>query len=175
MEDDARRLGGRGRTGLLLGVIVLLLTVSACGFQLVGEKLPADLKVVYLQTPNRYSEFARELRAELQIAGARITESAEEASAVLQVSAERFDQRVLSVGSDGKVREFELRFVVRFSVRPREAQAPPPEQTATIVRDYSFDPTGVLGKQDEASLLRTEMQRDAARNVVQRLARYQTQ
>lgn len=170
MRAYARQVGSGGP---LAGIMALLLMLSACGFQLVGEKLPADLQVIHLQTPNRYSEFARALRSELQIAGARLTDSAAEASSVLLVTTERFDERVLSVGSDGKVREFELRFVVHFSIGAREGQAPPPEQSATIIRDYSFDPAGVLGKQDEAILLRTEMQREAARNVVQRLARYQ--
>ena len=103
------------RSALLL---CALSAASACGFRLQGSKpLPAVLHVAYVEAKDRQSDFVQDLRKELLASGARLTESSEEASAVVRVVSDDFTRRVVSVtAATNQPAEYEITYTVRFSV-----------------------------------------------------------
>lgn len=168
MGDD--RLGNSARGWVLPLSASLVLAFSAgCGFRLRGEvTLPPEMSRTYVQG-GPSSELVRQLRARLTASGADVVGEIERAGAVLVIERERWGRRVLSVGRDAKVAEYELSYSVSFSVRQREAGLLVPSQQVVLVRDYRFDPNNVLGKSDEASLLRDEMRRDMVTTMLRRI------
>ncbi|NIR98929.1 MAG: hypothetical protein GWO03_13085 [Gammaproteobacteria bacterium] len=125
---------------------------------------------LYVEGFSEYSAFGAELTSTLEGSGVRITESREEAKALLQVSKVRFHRRVLSVSPrTGKVREFELHYGLVMSVTDKEGRELVPRQRLEEVRDFVFDETDVLGKSSEQALLREEMQRDLIQQILRRL------
>ncbi len=147
--------------------LLLLLVLTACGFHLRGAvQLSPALAEMTLRDARPATDVAPELRRALKSEGIRLSDSA---SLVLQVKAERYGKRVLSVNSSGGAQEYGLSYSVSFSLTG-EAGAPwLAEQTVTVTRDLRFDANAVLGTGNEETQLKTEMRRDAVLQILRRL------
>jgi len=93
---------------------------------------------------------------------------------MLMLTNERQSQRIVSVQSTGRVSEFELSHVVNIVIAEGIEGEPPrydPDQEPNrvdVIREYTYDERGVLGKQDEARILRSEMRDELVRQIVLR-------
>ncbi len=151
---------------ILLGLAASVLLAS-CGFQLRGAPNLPEGTTIFVRAP---SAIARELEIYLRDGGATITAQRDEADAVLDVSGEDFYKRVLSVDPDtGKEREFELSYTVSFYLRESDGSMLVERQTLKLLRDYVFDADQVIGKSREQGVLRKEMRRDAAQQILSRI------
>ena len=160
------------QTPVVAVAVTLLSLLSGCGFHLrAGVELPPELETTYLQSKDRYSGMAAELRIELQSAGADLTEQKEDATGVLSILNERSQRRVLSVGSAGRASEYELFEEVSFALEDAQGNILLEPQTLRITRDLVFDENQLLGKVGEAEVIRRQMQRDLARQIITRVER----
>jgi LPS-assembly lipoprotein len=159
------------QVSLVVLSLALLSLVSACGFHLrAGAELPAVLENTYLQSKDLYGGVAAELRLELQAAGADLADQRDAATGVLNILTERSQRRVLSVGSAGRASEYELFEEVSFALEDPQGTVLLEPQTLRITRDLVFDDTQLLGKVGEAEVIRRQMQRDLARQIITRIA-----
>jgi LPS-assembly lipoprotein len=160
----------RPHRGIALAGCALLL-VSACGFHLQGSKpLPAVLHVAYVQAKDRQSDFVQDLRKRLLSSGARLTARSEDATAIVHVVNDDFTRRVLSVtAATNQPAEYEITYTVRFSVSTADKELLP-VQEVSAVRDYTFDETILLAKENEEAILREALAHDLADVVMRRLA-----
>ena len=150
----------------LLGVVLL----AGCGFQLRGAvDLPPEMARTYISGLGERDVLFLELKRQLRTAGVDIVERRDAASAELRILEKRDTRRVLSVGSNARVREFELATTVSFDVRGVGNDFRRERATLNTVRDLTFDETNVLGKAGEEALLREDMQRELAWQIVSRL------
>jgi LPS-assembly lipoprotein len=147
-----------------------LLALSACGFHLQGHKpLPDVLRVAYVQAKDRQSDFVQDLRKELLSSGARLTTTSEDATAVVHVVNDDFTRRVLSVSASDQPAEYELTYTVRFSVSAADKELLAVQEVSGV-RDYTFDETILLAKENEEAILREALAHDLADVVMRRLA-----
>ena len=139
--------------------------VSACGFRPRGSvELPKDFREIYVDAP---IEIGDELEIFLDAGGASKTTNRSEADAVISVRNERYDQRVVSVdATTGKAREYELLYVLDFSIRAKDGSMLVPSERVVVRRIYIFDPTQVLGDTNQVALIRRDMRIDAAERIV---------
>ena len=152
----------------LLSLLVLLLT--ACGFQLRGSvTLPQVMQTTHVQG-DRFSLLVGELQTLLRNAGARLVEERGAATAVLRILEENSSERVLSVGATGRAVEYELFQRVDYQLEDASGELLVPRQSLSARRSYQFDENDVLGKANEEESLREEMQRDLALRIVQQLS-----
>lgn len=156
--------------GVQLTIILLLSAVlSACGFRLSGgADLPEILSKTYVTGLSENDEFLINLRRQLEANDVELVEQ-EQATAVLQIFRRRQGNRVLSVTSEGKVREYEIYFNVSFDVKDTNKQPLLETQSVELTRDFVFDENDVLGKASEQALLFEDMQKDAIRQIIYRL------
>ena len=156
---------------MFLRIVLLLsmLTAAGCGYQLRGAvSLPPELDAIHVDGP---PGIAGAFSQALEGGGIRVESTRDATTALLQLDNERFSQRVLSVDPDtGKEREFELAYRVTFRVTGGDGTELVPRQTVSLLRDYVFDSDALLGSSREQGILRTEMRRDAAGQVVRRIA-----
>lgn len=154
-------------------LVFLAVMVSACGFQLRGTGgsgvLPASLSTVRVHMGGVSSNepIAQSVRDALTQAGAKVVATGD--VPVLALEGETTDSQVASVRTTtGKASEYVLRYSVSFRV-----QGPQPValQTIRLQRDYSFDPERVLAKEQEERELLANMRREAAQQIVARVAR----
>ncbi len=151
--------------------VLLLLPAQGCGFhlrgQLSGEAAQGGY-ALHVKAP-RQGRLAAELAARLAVADVQAV-AAEDADYVLQLSAERFDRRVLNVSAaSGKVDEYELTFSCRFSIRRANGEVLLGERAVRISESYTFDEEAVLGKADEEDVIKAELAGRAADQVMRAL------
>ncbi len=149
-------------------VIVFCLALSACGFQLRGQQtLPFD--TLYIAGDPSSAFIAEMQRAVSGATGTEIVDRPEDAEAILQIFNEVREKTILSLSGAGRVREFEIRYRVLFSLRDAKEKILIPNGEIVLDRDYTFDDTQVLAKEQEEAALFRDMQSDAVRQLLRRL------
>jgi LPS-assembly lipoprotein len=149
---------------------LLLPLIAGCGFSLQGStSTPAAMQRTYIETPDRFSQFYRELRRELQAAGVEVLESPVDATATLSILYDFTDQRVLSVSARNVPTEFEVFYTVRYTITRGEENLLEPQEL-TLTRDYTYDATLVLGKAKEEQLMRDAIVDDLVRIVLKQIS-----
>lgn len=153
--------------------VLLISTLSACGFRLVGTgRLPPELERVHVDLALGYqvSEPPVEtaLRRKLVRRGARIAARAEPGVTELRLS--QLDERreTLSIGADGKALEYRLLIGVRYELL-RDGKVLLPMATLSVSRDYSFQLDQILQKELEEQQLREYIQNELAELILLRV------
>jgi LPS-assembly lipoprotein len=153
-------------------VVVGLLSVAccACGWQLQGRtRLPEVMAVTYVDASDRYSAFTEALREHLRASGARLASDPKEATARIRVLQDESGQRVLSISARNTPQEYEVYYIVEYSVSTGSGELLP-KQRLELTRDYTYDEAAVLAKQREEAELRAALARDLASQVLRRVA-----
>ncbi len=153
-------------------VLVLLLQLTACGFQLRGAyQLPAAMNVTYVDASRiaKSSGLNRVLVRRLKASDIKIADSASDDVAVLTLLKEQKTKRIISVDSRGRAREYTLTYSISFNVKAANAEFEIEEQDVRIDRDFVFDTEDVLGNSREETKLYEEMQVDVIRLILLRL------
>jgi LPS-assembly lipoprotein len=154
-----------------LGLAVALAVLAACGFHLQGrEPLPQSMKSAYVQATDQQTDFAQSLRKALLTSGARPAYAKSSASSVVNILKDEVVRRTLSVSALNKPNEYEVTYLVRFSVSAGEKEILAPHEISAT-RSYSFDETRLLAKEHEEAILRQAMAHDLADRVVRELSR----
>lgn len=147
-----------------------LLLVAGCGFQMQGAlTTPAEMARTYIAADDRHSLFYRELRKTLMAADVELVDNAADSTATLSILYDETDQRVLSVSARNVPTEYEVYYTVEYAIDGGTSRLVEP-QTLTLTRDYTYDPTLVLGKAREEELLREAIVKDLVRIVVKRIS-----
>ena len=154
------------------GSVLLLTALTACGFHLQGsEPLPAAFHRTRVVAADRYTEFHRALVESLEAAGATVLEGSG-TGAVVEVLEDQPTQRVLSVSASNTPTEYEVYYAIRYRVLldDREVIAP---SRLELSRDYSFDNSAILAKEQEQATIRLALARELSGLVMRRLAAVQ--
>lgn len=153
--------------GLVLAVSLVLL---ACGFQLRGaQKFPEGMSIVYIDTPDRFSPFYRELTKTIRGSELSLAENPIDADTVIRVISDQTGRRALSVSARNVPREYEVFYLVRYAVFIDDEEVLTPQQFI-LTRDYTFDETQVLGKALEEEFLRDSIAEDLVGLLMQRIS-----
>lgn len=153
---------------LLLGILL-----SSCGFHLRGSgatsaEIQADR--IYVGQSGAQN-VASEVRSLLQLTGVKVTKTPEEAEYAIRLAGENIRRDVLSVSPQtGKVEEYQLTLSVLLSLTETGGEKLLSGDQVSLVRDFTFDQDAVLGKFSEEELLREELTREAAEQVLRRVS-----
>lgn len=169
---------GRQFFPMLLAAGCLLLV--SCGFHLRGsmvEGFPKEFSVLRIKLSDRLAVRHEPLRQAVENAlrdEAHVTVVEQEKVPTLVLEPESVSSGAVSVNRAGKVSEYRISYSVSFQLLDGEGKELLGGQTIRLVRDYVYDPLGVIGKEREDQELREAMRRDAASQIVRRLARAPT-
>jgi LPS-assembly lipoprotein len=151
-----------------LATCCFLLLVSGCGFHLRGsEAARVQLPPIYLT--GTAGPLQREVRHYLAVSAVPVVAEQKEAQVVLNLIGEDVQRRVLSVGSTGKVEEYEVHYGATYSVMRADGKSLIPKENLGQQRSYSFNETDVLAKDTEQQRLVQDMRRDVVRQMMLRL------
>lgn len=156
------------RTVLALAAAV---TLSACGFHLRGMNGQAALpfKTIYVGLPDT-SPLGAELKRYIRASGdTTVVDNPKEAEAILDVLAEKREKAILSLNTQGRVREYTLYYKLRFRVRDAKNKELIPSSDIVLKRDISFNESLVMAKENEEALLYRDMQSDLVQQLLRRL------
>ena len=149
-------------------ILLAALSLAGCGFQLRGAApLPFDT----LYVPGAGGGIALDLKRNIQAGtDAKVVDEAKQADAVLQFTREERQKVILSLTATGRVREFQLRYIVGFRVVDNKGNDYVPQNTIELTRDITFNDADVLAKESEEQLLYRDMQNDMVQQIMRRLA-----
>jgi LPS-assembly lipoprotein len=147
------------------------LALSACGFQLRGSSQTGlPFKTIYVGLPDN-SALGAELRRYIRgIGDTSVVTDPQAAQAVLEVLSESRQKSILSLNSQGRIREYSLFYKLRFRVKDNKDQELLAPTDITLKRDISFNESQVMAKEKEEEMLYRDMQSDAVQQILRRLS-----
>jgi LPS-assembly lipoprotein len=153
-------------------VLLLAVALSACGFQLRGSsgQYQMPFHSVYLGFADT-SPLGIELRRNLRGGdGVVVVTDAAQAEAKLDVLSETRGKTILSLNSQGRVREYLLTYTLVFRVRDAKDAELLGATEISLKRSIAFNESQVLAKESEEALLYRDMQSDLVQQILRRLA-----
>jgi LPS-assembly lipoprotein len=162
------------RSTLLRACALLLaaLALSGCGFQLRGSggQYQMPFQSIYLGFSDT-SALGTELRRNLRgVDAVVVVDEPAKAAAQFDVLSENRGKSILSLNSQGRVREYLLTYTLVFRVRDAKGAELLGATAISLKRSLTFNESQVLAKESEEALLYRDMQSDLVRQVLRRLA-----
>lgn len=155
----------------IAAIAIVVLALSACGFQLRGEaQLPADLQRVHVAVSDPFSPLKRDVEAALARSGATVESAPGEHVAQVTLSAVSLGPVVRSVGANATVNEFAMVYHIELSIRGSDGKTLLPPQTIEHSRDYTFDQTQAIGSNAEQDEIKKGMERDMVQAIMFKIA-----
>jgi outer membrane lipopolysaccharide assembly protein LptE/RlpB len=156
-----------------IGTLTVLLVSTGlvgCGFRMQGIGLfPESLATTYIDTPDRYSVFYRELRSELEQGGVKVVDSPVHSNATIRIESDNSGQNVLTVSGRNVPTEYNVFYNISYSVWV-ESEEVLPAQELGLTQAYTYDATTVLGKNRERDAIRDALAENLVRQVAQQLS-----
>ncbi len=159
---------------LFLGLVcaIGLGAMVACGWHLRGAfELPAEWQPLAIEGANLKFGLNQALRNQFEANNISLVQIGDErnAAVILTISGEQLNSKILSIGADGKAKEFELIYEANVQLRDQEGKLIVKPTLIRLRRDYSFDEGQVLGKDAEKRLLREQMVQEASMLIINKL------
>jgi len=153
-----------------IAVSVLLissLVLSGCGFKLRGAfDIPAELQQLELHVQDQRSELAPQLKRLLKLNDVQLVAGSPYRLVILE---ENYKRRSVTLGSDAKTDEYELRAEIKFQVVTGQGESERillGPRTLRTERAYSYDDNNASAQDGQESLLKREIYGDLARQIV---------
>ena len=164
-------------TSKFLGAAVLAaaLTLSGCGFHLRGDSghYTLPFPTLYVGLPES-SPLAIDLKRNIRVNGNTVVVSdPAKADGVIEVLTDPEKTRtktILSLNSNGRVREYLLAYNIVFRVRDKLGNELLAPTSISLNRPITFDETQLLAKEQEEALLYKDMQTDLVQQMMRRMA-----
>jgi LPS-assembly lipoprotein len=149
----------------LLTAPVLLL--AGCGFEL--RRLGSvPFSSIYIDAAAG-SGMAAKLRKALVEGGTRVVDDPAQAEVTLKLGNETHKRTILALSGAGQVSEYRLNFQITYSVSSKAGQTLAEPSTIELFRDFSYNPSALLGKGAEENKLALDMEDHAMQQIVRRL------
>lgn len=147
-------------------ILVLAAALAGCGFKLRGpQTFPFQTIAVPGVTPLRV-EIKRAIETH---SNASVVQGVKEAEAVLEITREAQEKVILSLTTQGRVREYQLRYLVSYRVARNAGGVYVPPTTILLTRDITFNDQ-ILAKETEEQQLYAEMRSDFVQQLMRRMA-----
>lgn len=149
-----------------LGLMLLALTLSACGFHLRGSyDIPPELRQLNLRV-NPASNLYAPLSNALQTAGVQLGSGRYS----LIVTREKLNKQTTNTDSRAKVAEYTLIYDLSYHITDADGEKVGDEQKLTLRRSYQYDTTTIVGKSEEEETLIRELYTDAAQQILRQIS-----
>lgn len=152
-------------------IVLAAAMLSACGFHLRGSTPQDNLpfKSIYFALPAG-SPMAVELKRNLRGSGTTVVTDRKAAEVSLEPLAEKKTKSILSLNAQGRVREFELVYLLRFQLKDAKGKVVLPPTEIAQKRILSYSEAQALAREIEEAELYRDMQSDIVQQIIRRLA-----
>jgi LPS-assembly lipoprotein len=161
-------------------ILIIVLTIAGCGFKLRGDYgLPSGIQQLQLLAPQKNTPLYRILGKQLQGFNIEVWDNSatdsqidgrvyEQIDAIIYLTSDVLERRLLSLFSTGQVAEYELVYTIRYQIQFPSQDAL--ELEFDVTREYQDDPDTVLAKSRELDLIQNEMRHEAAGRIIRQIA-----
>lgn len=161
----------RSYTTRFIIVLISLLTLSGCGFQLRGHcSLPSELRVLYIQSNDPYGSFTKQVKQAFLARNTILAYCAARAPVTLDILNDQVSHQTLSISASTQLIQYQLTYLVIYQLLDRNGQVIQPPQAITTTRTYSVNINQMLAGGDAQAQLIQEMRRDVIFQLMTRLS-----
>lgn len=155
------------RSNLIIWPLVILLT--GCGFHLRGiMDMPQWLTNVAVIAESQ-DDLASNIVAQLQGYKVKVNPNPALASYWLIIQQSYFQRQIISVSSSTTPRQYQLTYTVLFKLQDKKGKEVIPVNQVVITRQITMNSDRILGSDEEETIIRNEMVREAISQVLNRL------
>ncbi len=152
---------------LFLTLFSCLFLLNSCGFHLRGSTLNNALfefQTLYVDAPPLL--MPGQLLQTYIKSSVTLVNTAQDAQVVVKFLGENINKSILSIDGAGRIREHRITYQLDYQIIKPET----PSAVVRFSRDVNYDDTKVLAKEGEEKILLTDMQQDAAQQVIRALS-----
>ena len=154
-------------------LIVLCSFLLGCGFQLRGTG-SASIPFESIYITGRGGPLITELKHSIQrSSNTLVLPKPLDAEATLRIISAAVTRHIWSISGSGRVREFQFRYRVSYRLADSKGLEIVPPGVVNLSRIMPYRDAKLLGKKGELILLKREMARDAAQQIIRRLSKSQ--
>lgn len=150
-------------------VIVASLALAGCGFHLRNQ---ADIPYtsIYIDSSSN-SQVATALRRLMMLGGHadRLASSPAKAQRIIQIMDETNQMLIIAITGAGTVSEYQLQYRVKYRILTPDHKEVAAPQEIFLTRNMNFNPSQPFAYGNEQQFLNTDMQTDAAHQILHRL------
>lgn len=150
-------------------VLLLSLSLAACGFQLRGSySLPWE--TLYLGMPEyseMYAQIKRSVEASTQT---RIVTDPKAAQASFVILRNEQAKNILSLSATGLVREFQLTRTFVYRIQDASGKELTPASQIILQREMNFDDRQIFASEAEEHIIWRDIQTDLVQQILRRLS-----
>ncbi len=149
-------------------ILTTAVSLAGCGFHLRGKvELSPAMQRVYVEGPD--PQLIDDLKSALDFSGATVVSSAEASSSAVLLDS-RYERVVRTLNARGVATGYVLRYDARFRVVSPEGERRYESPVITLKRNFDFDATQVLQKEDEEDFLREDMRKQIVQRIMRQLS-----
>lgn len=155
----------------LFVISLLLITLANCGFHLRGfGDLPPWLNNLVIIIQEAHHDLKPLLREQLESFKIRVEDDPSRASYLLIIERDNFYQQITNVSASTTPRQYQLFYDVQFTLKEGHGRVLIPSRHAFITRQLTINNDRVLGSDAEETLLKNEMRREAAIQIINQIS-----
>ena len=145
------------------------MTLLGCGFELQNTvNFTGKFETLYIQTADPYTVFNRTIRRQMLSHGVEIVTESVNVDYALIIHQDESNQRTLSVSGRNTPREYEVYYLVKWSlVKGNQVIIQP--MTSSKYQDYTFDQRQLLGKSNESRIIQEALAEDIVQMILVKL------
>ena len=147
-------------------ILLFLLTANivSCGYQLRGDQ---EINFNSITISGGSTGFTKALKKKFKQSGLEIDTS--EAEKSLEIVNDNFTKKILSLSSEGRVKEYEITYRVSYRVKLK-GDIWSPIIAIEANRDFTFDDKNIIAKTEEESRLIKGMRNQLIRTIVTQIS-----
>ena len=178
-ERKGKRGKGKGigalRAAVYFSLVSFLFSLTSCGFHLRGASsvaMPPELSNLRVTMGGTgFPPLLVEVRnALLALGNVRLTDDVSASVPVLHLYSESSTNQVLAIDSSGRISAYLINYRVDYALDGADSKPLLPKQSVKLQREYGFDRLNVIASEKQSEFLQNEMRRDAAQQILRRLA-----
>ncbi len=159
------------RSFAILILIVFMSILSACGFHLRGmSDIPRWLDNVAIIVETGHRDLEAFLKINLEAYQIRVSQNPTEARYWIIIEQDNEDEHITSVSSSTTPRQYQMTYRVRYKFQEAQGREIVPSSNVVVTRQITINNDRILGSNDEENILKKEMRRDAAIQILDRIA-----
>lgn len=154
---------------LWLGILMSFL-LTGCGFHLRGTiAVPAWLNNVAIEVKEAHQDLATIIKTEIQSYGRCVREDPSLAHYLLILECDNYKEQITNVSASTAPRQYLLTYELKFSLIEVNGTPIMADRMVAVTRQVTINNNRILGSNAEEALLKNEMRREAAIQLVNQL------
>jgi len=151
----------------ILSAVFIAFMLTGCGFHLRGVvDLPKWLDNVFIISSDQQRDLSSMLKNQLEAYKIHISADPDTADYWLYIEDDIFHQQIASVSSSTTPRQYQMVYNVRFRLVETKGREIIPSRQVSVTRQVTINNDRILGSNDEESITKNEMRRDAASLII---------